>query len=329
MEEKENTVVLFPNLANRLREKGFDALHHKQFTEALDCFEQLRSYNLHDEQSEFAAVICLLESGQLRAAKQRCEELFHDSKKRQPDVLEMYLTILVQLQDYKAIVQTIEAELHNEHILDEQREKLVNLFSFARKMQEEQDDPILDEEEFTAVFQGTDIAKQLQALQEMKQRGTVTVFPFLQEFLSDDTKHPYVKSNVLYALMEFHAQGEVTVTKFGREMTVNVSELSTREPSFETAVLEQLERGVGSKNPTMFQAVADYWQQMLYLLFPFYPNPENELLWAAVLEKIGCERFYIPAEDEEIANFYGVTISDLEDAYRLFLHIEKDGYLTV
>jgi tetratricopeptide (TPR) repeat protein len=330
MEERENTVVLFPNLSHRLKEKGFDALNNKKFQEALDCFEQLLNYGLEDEHSEFGAVVCLMELGEWKEAKVRCQALMEGNEAFDADVLEMYISILVQLNDYKAIAKITDLTLRQHKLPEEQEQKLISLSSFAKKMEQEADAGLPDEEEFAEVFRGNDITKQLQALQLLKCRGTVEAFSFLQSFLEDETKHPYIKTSVIHMFMEYNISEAVTVTKYGRTVQVVPSELSpVRELPFVQAVLTELEDRVGQDNPTLFEAISTYWYEIQELVFPVQVVPERAQLWAAALEKLGTDRFFAEADDEVIANGYGVTSSELAAAYEYLLLVEKEGFFTV
>ncbi|MFX3661421.1 MAG: hypothetical protein ACE3JN_15385 [Ectobacillus sp.] len=331
MERKENAVVLFPNLSHRLREKGLDALNNEQFHEALACFDQLKEYGLQNEHSEFAAVVSLLELQELQEAKQRCYALLENAETLFADVLEMYITILVQLHDYTAIAETAEMVLHKDKVSEEQKQKLSSLLSFAQKMKREEQAFLSgEEEEFAAIFQGNDVSKQLQALQLLKQRGRVRAFSFLQSFLRDETKHPYIKTSILHMLMEYDAAEQVEVTKFGKTVAVVPKELSSvRRSPFAQEVLEELERRIGNENPTMFQALEEYWYAITELLFPVQPLPNDARLIAAALEKIGAERFFTEVGDGQITGCYSISLSDLQTVYDWLLRIEKEGYLTV
>lgn len=329
MEERENTVVLFPNLSQRLREKGFDALNKKNFHEALGCFDQLLDYKLQDEHSEFCAVVCLMEIGEWKEAKLRCHTLMRDSEAFNANVLEMYISILVQLNDYKAIAEITDLSIE-QNLSEEQKQKLIGLSSFAKKMQSELDGSLSDGEEFADVFQGDDIAKQLQSLQFLKRQGTVHAFPFLRSFLEDEMKHPYVKTSIIHMLMEYNVGEPVTVTKYGQTIKVVPNELQTvKDLQFVQDVLEQLENRVGNENPTLFQAVSAYWLEIQELLFPVKLQPEKSQIWAGALEKLGSERFFVQADDNEIADSYGISFSELGAAYEQLLQVEKEGFLTV
>ncbi|MFB9761208.1 hypothetical protein [Ectobacillus funiculus] len=330
MEEKEKTVIMFPNLSDRLREKGFDSLHNKQFSEALDCFNQLGEYGFEDEESEFAAVVCLIELHDLKEARKRCGALLKRSDRLFFEVLEMYLSVLLQQHDYQAVAEVVHFALADRELSNEQREKLYPLLSFAEKMEGlESEIPKSPEEEEVETALGTrDVAKQLQALYSLRQRGSTPAGPFVARFLEDETNHPYVKSVLLQLLMESGVRDEVSVTKYGRTMSVVPCELpDIKEDTFVTDVLLEAERGTGGQNPTMIQALAEYWYEIMFLVFPFSLLPLDVRVWAAVLEKIGSERFMLSPIDEQIVSRYGISQADMEEAYSQLLKIEQEGLL--
>lgn len=329
MNENEEKIVLFPNLSDRLRDRGFDALHSKQFEEALPYLNQLRMYGLHDEHSEFAAVVCLIELHDWKEAKARCNELLDASNELQTDVEDLFITILVQLHDYHAIINAVDQILEEPDISEERKQKFSALYSFAQNMLQE-DVAIPNESELTKVFEGKDLVKQLRALQELRERGMVHAYSFLRSFLQQEHQHPYIKSMIVHMMMEYEVAEEIEVVKYGRSVTVVPKELLAEQDSpFSKEVLRQVEQIMGQDNPTMFQAVEEYWYQVITILFPLNPSPENESLWAAALQKIGEERFFMYADDDKIAKQYGVTTTALHRAYEELLIIEKDEYLNV
>ncbi|WP_416827561.1 hypothetical protein [Ectobacillus polymachus] len=329
MNENEKKLVLFPNLADRLRDKGFDALHAKQFEEALPFLNQLLMYDLHDEHSEFAAVVCLIELHEWKEAKVRCKDLLDASDELKTDVEDLFITILVQLHDFNAVVKEVERLLEEDTISEERQKKLSALYAFAQKMLQEETQ-LPDEPEYKKVFEGKDVVKQIRALEQLRERGTIQAFSFLRSFLQQEDQHPYIKSMIIHMMMEFEVDEEVVVVKYGRSVTVKPKELlSERESPFSIEVLRQVENRMGQDNPTMLQAVEEYWHQMLAILFPLIPTPEDECLWAAALQKIGEERFFMHCDDDKIAQEYGVTLDACLRAYEMLISMEKDGYLDV
>ncbi len=122
--KKENTVVLFPQLSERYIDEGFLALKERKFEDALRCFEILRQYNAETEQTELASVICLLELKRMEEAKDKCEQLLKTGVVLFGDILETYVTILVQTNDYEGVIETVEKVLQTKDIMPDQKEKI-------------------------------------------------------------------------------------------------------------------------------------------------------------------------------------------------------------
>lgn len=79
-----------------------------EIEDALRCFEILRQYNAETEQTELASVICLLELKHMEEAKEKCEQLLETGAVLFGDILETYVTILVQTNDYEGVIETVE-----------------------------------------------------------------------------------------------------------------------------------------------------------------------------------------------------------------------------
>lgn len=334
MNKKEGTVVLFPHLSARYVEEGFTALKERQFEKALSCFDSLRQYEAHTEQSELAAVICLLELKQMKEAKERCEELFQTGSLLFGDILETYVTILVQTNDYEGMIETVETVLQTKDITEEQREKLAQLALFAKSMLDSQEvergegSNLFDKEAFQQDLHANNYGQQLRAIQQISSRNIEQVLPLLSEFLADETKHPYIKTSILYILMEHGVEEEIEVEKFGERITVVPSALYLNEV-FTNEVLHTLSDRVESDNPTLFETIVTYWKEMQVSIFPFPLFTDKVEVWAAVLERLGRKRFGMKINEEELLSAYNITIEELHVAYKWFLRIEKEGYMPV
>jgi tetratricopeptide (TPR) repeat protein len=331
MNKKQDTVVLFPNLLHRLQQKGFEALHEKRFAEALQCFDQLAEHGLQEERTELAAIVCLMELNELQEAKKRCELLFQHSRQVNYDVIEMYITILIQLHNYEELEETIQSVLESQKLADEQKEKLLSLLSFAKKMNvKEESHAISEYEELAPVFEGQNLTLQLQAIKQIKEHGSVRPFPFLLAFLRDETKHPFVKSLIISLFIEAGIEKEMEIEKFGKRMTINPSALEdVRKWGFSNHVISIFEQHIANENPTLFEAMKEHWYQISYIFYPFVPKPSDEAVWAAVLHKAGWERFIGEMPDQEIERIYNVEKEEVLEAYGVFLHIEKEGCINV
>lgn len=334
MNKKENTVVLFPHLSARYVEEGFTALKERQFEKALSCFDSLRQYEAHTEQSELAAVICLLELKEMQEAKERCEELFHTGTQLFGDILETYVTILVQMNDYEGMIETVETVLQTKEITEEQREKLAQLALFAKGMIDSQevervaDSSSFDKEAFQHELSANNHGQQLRAIQQISSHNIEQVLPLLSEFLMDETKHPYIKTSILHLLMECSVEKEMEVEKFGERITIVPSALHL-DKALANEVLHMLSNRLESDNPTLYETIVTYWKEMQVSIFPFPLFTDKVEVWAAVLERIGRKRFGMTINEADLLSAYNITIEELHVAYKWFLRIEKEGYMPV
>ncbi|CAM4145713.1 hypothetical protein BAMA_11220 [Bacillus manliponensis] len=334
MNKKESTVVLFPHLSARYVEEGFAALKERQFEKALSCFDSLRQYEAHTEQSELAAVICLLELKEMKEARERCEELFQTGTLLFGDILETYVTILVQMNDYEGMIETVETVLQTKEITDEQREKLAQLALFAKSMIDSEgnnqvdDGSLFDKELFVHDLHANNYGQQLRAIQRISSHNVEQVLPLLSEFLVDETKHPYIKTSILHILMECGVEEEIEVEKFGERITVVPQTLQV-DDTFTNEVLHMLSTHVESDNPTLYETIVTYWKEMQVSVFPIPLFTDKIEVWAAVLERIGRKRFGMTINEADLLFTYNITIEELHVAYKWFLRIEKEGYMPV
>lgn len=92
--------------------------------------------------------------------------------------------------------------------------------------------------------------------------------PVLREFLLDETKHPYLKTSIIYILVENKVEEEIEVEKFGDKITVIPTHLHRNE-EFTNQVLHTLSARIESENPTMFETIVTYWEKCKQVFFRF------------------------------------------------------------
>lgn len=333
MDKKENTVVLFPQLSARYVDKGFRALRDREFEEALTCFETLRQYNAETEQTELASVICLLELKRLEESKERCEVLLETGTILFGDILETYVTILVQTNDYVGVVETIDKVLQTKELTNEQKDKLAQLALFAENMLKGEDTPPIDLdpfdlEEFSKGLYADNFGQQLQTINGLLLKHMEEALPALRKFLVDETQHPYLKTSILYQMIEKRLEEEIVVKKFSDTIKVVPANVS-RNMEQSNRILHILSNRLENDNPTMFETIVTYWREMQTSIFPFPLYTDKEEVWAAVLERIGRKRFGMMIDEEELMTAYGITIEEFHIAYQWFLRVEREGHFPV
>ncbi|MBM6619783.1 tetratricopeptide repeat protein [Bacillus suaedaesalsae] len=324
-------VIPFPNLQKRLLDKGMEALQKKNFDEALALLQQALEYDDSLDEVQFGIVICLFELGYLEEAKVNCSRMLKEDVGDYYDVLQLYLTILVQLGNYEEVESTIEAVLQEDKIPPQTVENFYKLLDFSRKMTADED-VILETQrvEVTRIIESDSVQEQWNVVQALRNErlGIAYSFPILDQYLLDEMKHPIVKTSILQLLIEKDIFREVSVEKFGKVLKVNTAELYDMEThAFTHQVIQVLDDTLGNENPSLFEVAKEMWFRHLYVNYPFNSQPENEAIWAAGLHKVGYDLHGIDIEAEEIAELYKITIQDLLFASCRIKEIEEISFI--
>ncbi|WP_226667155.1 tetratricopeptide repeat protein [Metabacillus litoralis] len=334
-EKNRSKVIPFPNLKERFLDKGMALLKEKKYNEALGMFSEAKALNEDKAEIYLGMAICLMELGELREAKDICKKMLLEDIGHYFTVLQIYLTILIQLREYQEVQNTIEAVLEENHLPAESAEHFYKLLEFSRKMTQNQDDIVEDleeEKEQTMYIEDLleDVSKQMSYVESLRDRNINKHFSSLKLLLENPMTHPMVKTMILHLMIENEISKEVTVTKFGETMSVKPSELNDiSDHLFTKKVLNILDDTLGIENPTLYEAVKEIWIRHLYVLYPFLPQPTEAKLWAAALQVVGYEMHGISLEIEEIAVLYEKSISHLEEACQKIYQIEEISYMQI
>ncbi len=333
MKKKKNNIVLFPNLKERYLDKGMALLKEKKYHAALDMFAEAKKLKEDEAEIHLGMAICLMELGELNEAKDICKKMLLEDIGHYFTVLQIYLTILIQLREYQEVQSTIEAVLEENHLPAESAEHFYKLLEFSRRMNQNSEDFMEmeeEEEDQESVYIEDllqDSQKQMGYVQSLRDRNINKHLNTLRLLLEGENVHPTIKSMILHVMIEHELEKEVTINKFGETMTVIPAEL--KDPAdvpFSKKVLNYLDDTLGSENPTLFEAVKELWIRHLYVMYPFLPQPEDVKLWAAALHVVGYSLHGISIEDEEIEQIYAKPTNSLKEACEKIYKIEEISY---
>lgn len=332
----DKNIILFPNLQDRLAEKGLDALKRQNYTEALTFLEQANELK-YKINLEIGIILCLFELGELEEAKEKCEEILEKGINHDFQLLHIYITILTTQGKYYEVQSFLEDILKKNQLPRDQTENLNKILELSKKMvkseliQQNQEYPPQDYEDLNRHLNvSQNIKEQWQAIQHLRNLNLFKVLPLLEIFLKDAKKHPMLKSILLELLKDYGINSEVTVEKFGLTKEFNPALLQNIiDYPFTNNVLSLIDEVIGDKNPTLFEVIKEIWLRHLFVKYPFLPLQEHPSIWAAALHKIGCEMHGIETNENEFEQLYHVTINELEECYRNLLKIEEISFLQI
>ncbi|AZB43838.1 tetratricopeptide repeat protein [Bacillus sp. FJAT-42376] len=335
-EDKQSKIIPFPNLKKRLVDKGMEALKEKQFQDALEFFSEARNMDEDQADIQLGIALCLMEMGELQEASQVCKKMLHEDIGNYFTVLQVYLTILIQLREYDEVRTTIEAVLQENQMPAESAEQFYRLLDFSRRMSGSEQSENLQEEPFSyepddwTESEGfmADPSRQIDYIQSIRDRNVAKHMPTLKSLLEHTHVHPVIKTMILQVLMEHEVEKTVTVEKFEETLSVVPASLSDlSDTPFAKRVLNLLDDTLGAENPSLFEAVKELWIRHLFVLFPFLPKPADASLWAAALHKAGYEMHGIEIEEDELHHLYNVSSFELSDAGSKIVQVERMSYL--
>ncbi|MGF2617295.1 tetratricopeptide repeat protein [Rossellomorea vietnamensis] len=272
---KDDNIVQFPRLKERLFEKGLDALQNSRLDQAADLFGQAYEIDPDDGEVGAAFVLALYENKSYRRAKEICKELLLEGIGDYFKVVELYLMILIQLNEHKEVVGTISALFDEKEVPFEKEEHFSKLLSFSRRVLDGKEAPSHEDSGIShpsadeKILEGKEIQEQTLILAELVNQNIRPYLAELLEVLDNETAHPFIQTMIVNVLREHGFNEEVGIRKFGQSMTCVPASL---EDVFETSrfkeVTEEIDELIAQRNPSLQQQVIETFTRHSFLLYP-------------------------------------------------------------
>lgn len=222
-------VIIFPGMMDRLLNEAKYLAENNQYKEANELFEQAFLLGEGDEVSLSIFAYSLYEEKNFERAKQVCEELLAIGPNMYFEVMELYLTICMQLRQFKQVEKIIESLFDEQLIPEHEAEKFERLKNLNAHIAENQEShfqaPIIegDElEEFTAAeFLEMSAQQQMMRIHELTEKNIRPYSEELKAVIENESIQPFIKSLLLILLVEQEVNLDVTVSKFGQSKALN------------------------------------------------------------------------------------------------------------
>jgi thioredoxin-like negative regulator of GroEL len=131
-----DNIVFFPGIEKRLTDKGLENLEKKKFKEAINLLEEAREYYPDNDEILIGLVLAYFEASSFQKAKALAKEMLHKGIGDYLQMVDLYLTVLIQLHEYQEIVSTVEALLEEKEIPPEKHDHFLTILQFSRRMAE-------------------------------------------------------------------------------------------------------------------------------------------------------------------------------------------------
>lgn len=222
---------MFPGTVERLFTQGHEYAEHSEYELAADAFREALQYEEADEHTLSVFAYSLYEIRQFEEARVVTEKLLASGPNRYIEIMELYLSICMELRDFHHVQQLVKSLLEENIVPDPSVEKFQSILNLSVKLAQLSDaeEPTaleIDEDEFELkTFQQYPIYVQLNKLQTLM---AVNIRPLVQQMkaiVEESTIHPMIQSLALYVLVEQQVDLELTVGKFEHTMQVNTKDL--------------------------------------------------------------------------------------------------------
>ena len=292
-------VVLFPGMVEKLIERAHEAVELSCYEEANELFEEALRYQNGDEYMLSVYAHSLYEVKNYERAKEICEDLIALQPEFYFEVMELYLTICMQLKEFQQVEKIIQTLFNEQMIPVEQQEKFQRIQDLNKRIafkkqqleQEKQAEFLLKEQMDVNHFLNLPVMEQLILVQQFSE---VNIRPYknvLKEMIEDDKVHPFIQSLLLSLLIEQEVSIEISVAKFGMEKKLNPAEsnLPTELPQYQEIHNLLAERY--DQNPTVWEMLQEVLSKHAIIAYPFEWTPYHSVDVANTYEQYVNELF--------------------------------------
>lgn len=333
---KEGNIIHFPDVEQRLFEKGMELMEKKRFREAVVFLEEAHQLNPDLDEAKYVLMLAYYELAEWRKARELAEKMMGSGIGDYYQIVDFYLAILVELQDYEQLQLTVEALLDERDVPLEKLEHFRQMLDFSNRMLEQNfsriEETDFDEEEeevqvseVTIMSPDEDPNELIRKAAQLAYQNIYPLMAQLDEILRAREVHPIVKTFVLNALKEHGVAVRVLIRKFNREIEVIPVELpDIRELVDEIEIKQLLTNQLEHDNPVLLGSLCELLGRHSLCLYPFEREPKaTARAYAAAYHLLGLQYFGQASKEEELYHLYQTNQLEVEKVYPVLLQLEE------
>ncbi|MCM3116719.1 tetratricopeptide repeat protein [Neobacillus sp. MER 74] len=331
--KRKDNIVFFPGLEKRLTDKGLENLEKKKFKEAINLLEEAREYDPDNDEILIGLVLAYFEAASFQKAKALAKEMLHKGIGDYLQMVDLYLTVLIQLHEYHEIVSTVEALLEEKEIPPEKHDHFLTILQFSRRMAEnrqldlEENEPEEKTVQELNLFANENLNEQMLLISSLAEKNIRPYLHEIADYLEAEAGHPFLKTILLTLLKEQEIDRELLIRKFGMDKKVIPTQLpEVREEPRMREIKTLLESHLESENPGLFENTCGMVERNFFISYPFELEPESTHAWAAAFHYLAQDYMGINTSMDDLSKEYGVSVREIEEAISKIEEIEKISY---
>ncbi|MCJ8007015.1 tetratricopeptide repeat protein [Lederbergia wuyishanensis] len=318
-------IIPFPGLKQRYYEKGVACLEAHNFHDAVQLLRHAKEMDETNPNINSAFLAALYENGDYVEAKILAEEILREGIGHYFEIIDVYLMILIQLNEHQYVIDTIEALFDEKEVPAHKAEHFLTILQLSKKVVENNANNYADEfSTDQAVFNSQDLHEQTIQLGSLVDKNIHPYLDSLLNMLEDNNTHPFLKTIVLNVLRENKIEKKVKVKKLNYDgYVIPANLLEVQEMPLLMKINKHLEILLGDHNPVLLEQLKEMTGRHAFILYPFEVNPVDPKLWAAAYRCMGYEMYGEKWNKEKIATTYGVNCDEMVDAFSYLLSLEE------
>ncbi|WP_146551165.1 tetratricopeptide repeat protein [Rummeliibacillus sp. SL167] len=275
--QKQGNVIVFPGTVEKLIDEGQRYAENYQYDKAVELLREALQYTEDDEGLLSIYAFSLYETRNFQEAKAVCEKLLAIGSQLYIETMELYLTVLMELKEFRQVETLISSLLEEDVIPPESRDKFIriqNLNAMVADTQHKEQSGGIELEKVFEQFKADSFftqknLQQLQNLQAIRDMNLLPLKDLMVAIIEDKRAHPMIQSFVLYLLVQQQIDVEVQVRKFGEMCTVNPKNLKfPEEMPVAKEVLKLVEEKL-EQEPSALEMVQYLLTRHMFVTYPF------------------------------------------------------------
>ncbi len=219
---RKGNVILFPGTYESLLNRAFDAFEHSKYEEAIEAFSQARMINPSEVSFLGPYAIALYEERRYEEADRVVRSLLEKSHRGMPHyigMMELFVTINIQLKNYREVDEVIQRLFEERMIPLESMKKMEYLRDLNARLQTRYA-PISSDIPTIYDFLSWNEKEQLGYLTKVERGSIQEVIPLLQQIVKSTSIAPFVHTHAVILLQKARYNEEVVIAKNGIERSI-------------------------------------------------------------------------------------------------------------
>lgn len=315
---KDNKIIHFPKLKETLTEKGMAALKNQDYAEALKHFDQLLTIDPKHPQANLGKAICYIQQDKLLDAADICEFMLDEKMTNAHEVIQVYISVLIQLEQYKKAVNLLKKTLNEEKLPSIVINYYEHMLQFCRQMIKDKAESISQKEikHLSRLLYSDSFEKQMLAIQKLTSQPNESMLEELNQYLKNEQTDPVIKSIIVQHLMKEKVDTTLEIQKFKQRMLINPIHLQAIENNLLIEEVKYiLSDVIESKNPTLYQLSMQILSNVVLTLYPFpFPAYKPKVI-AAVIHIQSKKTNGIPFSVKAISSLYNANDEEVNKCF--------------